>query len=652
MQQYSSFLTDAERHQLLVEWNDTRVDYPKDKCIHQLVEEQVERTPDAIAVVFGDKQLTYRELNERANQLACYLQSLGVGADMLVGICVERSLFTIIGLVAILKAGGAYVPLDPAYPQERLTHMLQDAQVSVLLTQESLKAKLPAPEARVICLDTEWEAQDVQSNPTSNVAPHNLAYVIYTSGSTGKPKGVAMPHAPLCNLLFWQLEQSQASVGSRTLQFTPIGFDVSFQEIFATLISGGTLVLIADEVRRDPISLLHVLEDSKIERLFLPFIALQQLAEAIGQSPRYANATEKLVPSALTEVITAGEQLRITPAIAQWFSQASNCTLHNHYGPSESHVVTAFALTGSPQEWAVLPPIGRPIANTQIYLLDEQMQPVPPGEAGELYIGGDALARGYLNRPDLTQERFVVSPFKLSERLYKTGDLARYLSDGQIECLGRIDRQVKIRGFRIELEEIQAVLDGHTNVRTSAVIDREDVPGDKRLVAYIVPNPEQIPTAGQLRRFLQEKLPEYMVPSAFVAIEALPLSPNGKLDRQALPKPAKRQNESENFVAPSTAMETTLAQIWCEILDIDSVGVRDNFFDLGGTSISAFQVVTQVREQLKLDLKTVKLFEYPTIADLAKYLSEGESEQPTQNAQTRAQQQKAAYARRQQLIKR
>jgi amino acid adenylation domain-containing protein len=644
MQQNSSVLTDAERHQLLVEWNDTQVDYPK-KCIHQLVEEQVERTPDAIAVVFGEKQLTYRELNERSNRLAHYLQSLGVGADVLVGICVERSLFTIIGLVAILKAGGAYVPLDPAYPQERLTHMLQDAQVSVLLTQEHLKVKLPAGDARVICLDAEWEAPEATTNPTSNVAPHHLAYVIYTSGSTGKPKGVAMPHAPLCNLLFWQLEQSKAGVGSKTLQFTPIGFDVSFQEIFATLISGGTLVLIADEVRRDPISLLHVLNDSRIKRLFLPFIALQQLAEAI--------AAEKLIPSALKEVITAGEQLRITPAIAQWFSQAPNCTLHNHYGPSESHVVTAFTLTGSPQEWAVLPPIGRPIANTQIYLLDEQMQPVPLGASGELYIGGEALARGYLNRPDLTQERFVTNPFKSGDRLYKTGDLARYFNNGQIECLGRIDRQVKIRGFRIELEEIQAVLDGHTNVRTSAVIDREDVPGDKRLVAYIVPNPEQIPTAGQLRRFLQEKLPEYMVPSAFVAIETLPLSPNGKLDRQALPKPAKRQNEvSENFVAPSTAMETNLAQIWCEILDIDSVGVKDNFFDLGGTSISAFQVVTQVKEKLKLDLKTVKLFEYPTIADLAKYLSEGESEQPTQNAQTRAQQQKAAYARRQQLIKR
>lgn len=616
----------------------------KIKCIHRLFEEQVEITPDAIAVIFNDTRLTYRELNYRANQLAIYLQRLGVGPDALVGICVQRSLFTIIGLIAILKAGGAYVPLDPAYPQERLTHMLKDAQVSVLLTQEHLKAKLPAGEARIICLDTEWEAPEATTNPTSNVAPENLAYVIYTSGSTGKPKGVAMPHAPLCNLLFWQLEQSQTGVGSRTLQFTPIGFDVSFQEIFATLISGGTLVLIADEVRRDPISLLQVLEDSRIERLFLPFIALQQLAEAI--------AAEKLIPNALKEVITAGEQLRITPAIAQWFSQAPNCSLHNHYGPSESHVVTAFTLTGSPQEWAVLPPIGRPIANTQIYLLDEQMQPVPMGASGELYIGGEALARGYLNRPDLTQERFVANPFKPGDRLYKTGDLARYLSDGQIECLGRIDRQVKIRGFRIELEEIQTVLEKYPNVKTSAVIDREDVPGDKRLVAYIVPNPEQIPTTGQLRRFLQEKLPEYMIPSAFVVIETLPLSPNGKLDRQALPKPAKRQNEASEFVAPSTAMETTLAQIWCEILDIDRVGVKDNFFDLGGTSILAFQVATQVRDKLKLDLKTVKLFEHPTIAALAKYLGEGESEQPTQNAQTRAQQQKAAYARRQQLIKR
>ncbi|PAX59716.1 non-ribosomal peptide synthetase [Brunnivagina elsteri] len=641
-----SLLTAFEKHQLLVEWNATKVEYPKDKCIHQLFEEQVERTPEAIAVVFEEKQLTYRELNEQANELAAYLQTLGVEPDVLVGIYVERSVEMIIGVVAIVKAGGAYVPLDPAYPQERLAHMLEDSRVSVLLTQTTLKEKLPYLNTQIVCLDSNWEnLADQTRSLKSNVTPDNLAYVIYTSGSTGKPKGVAMPHAPLMNLLFWQQKQSNAGIGTKTLQFTPISFDVSFQEIFSTLGTGGILVLIDNELRRDPVGLLYFLKNNAINRLFLPFIALNQLAEAI--------AIEKKFPTDLKEVITAGEQLRITPAIFQWFAQAPNCTLHNHYGPSESHVVTAFALTGSPQEWAVLPPIGRPIANTQIYLLDEQMQPVPLGEAGELYIGGDALARGYLNRPDLTQELFVANPFKSGERLYKTGDLARYLSDGQIECLGRIDHQVKIRGFRIELEEIQAVLDGHTNVRTSAVVDREDLPGDKRLVAYIVPNPEQIPTPGQLRRFLQEKLPEYMIPSAFVVIEALPLSPNGKLDRQALPKPAKRQNETSEFVAPSMAMETTLAQIWCEILDIDRVGVRDNFFDLGGTSISAFQVITQVREKLKLDLKTVKLFEYPTIATLAKYLGEEESEKPTENnAQTRAQQQKAAYARRQQIIKR
>jgi amino acid adenylation domain-containing protein len=364
-------LTDIEKHKLLVEWNNTYRDYPQDKCIHELFEATVEQTPEAVAVVFEGEQLTYRELNARANQVAHHLQSLGVGPEVLVGICVERSLEMVVGVLGILKAGGAYVPLDPAYPSERLTFMLEDTQTSVLLTQARLVESLPPNSPRVVCLDTDWEviAFHSHSNPQRRVTTNNLAYVIYTSGSTGRPKGVAMSHRPLCNLLFWQLESSTVSAGAKTLQFAPLSFDVSFQEIFSTWCSGGTLVLISEELRRDVVGLLHFLSEKAIERLFLPFVALQLLAEvADGQ---------QAVPTSLREIITAGEQLKITRQIANWFTKLKSCTLHNHYGPSESHVVTAFTLTDSPSDWPALPPIGRPIANTQIYLLSAQLQPVP-----------------------------------------------------------------------------------------------------------------------------------------------------------------------------------------------------------------------------------------------------------------------------------
>jgi amino acid adenylation domain-containing protein len=481
----SELLTDTKKHKLLVEWNNTTSDYPQDKCIHELFEATVERTPLSIAVVFEGEQLTYRELNARANQLAHYLQERGVGPEVLVGICVERSLEMIVGLLGILKAGGAYVPLDRSYPPERLAFMLENSSVQVLLTQQQLVESLPLHQAHIVCLDTDWEviARQSEENPASGVMPDNLTYVIYTSGSTGKPKGVAMSHRPLLNLIEWQLQNSTLPDGAKTLQFSPISFDVSFQEIFSTWCAGGTLVLISDEVRRDAVQLLHFLKLEAIARLFLPFVALQQLAEvADGQ---------EVVPTSLREVITAGEQLQITRQIANWFTKLNNCTLHNQYGPSESHVVTAFTLTGSPSSWPALPPIGRPIANTQIYLLDEQLQPVPIGVPGELYIGGIPLARGYLNRPDLTEQRFIPNPFsdKPGERLYKTGDIASYLPDGNIEYQGRSDSQVKIRGFRIELGEIEATLWQHTAVREAVVVAREDVPGDnKRLVAYVVQN--------------------------------------------------------------------------------------------------------------------------------------------------------------------
>jgi len=510
-------LSAAERHKILVEWNNTQTDYPKDKCIHQLFEAQVERAPNAIAVVFEEQQLTYDELNRRANQLAHHLQSLGVSPEMLVGICVERSLEMVVGLLAILKAGGAYVPLDPTYPKERLAFMLADAQVPVLLTQKRLVEGLPEHQAQIVCLETSLPNFS-DKNPVSEVTPSHLVYVIYTSGSTGKPKGVMMRHGSLSNLITWQLQQSFVSGDAKTLQFAPISFDVSCQEIFSTWCSGGTLVLVSERVRKDSMMLLRFVTEQAIERLFLPVVALQQLSDVVAKGLG-------TVPATLREIITAGEPLQITPAIANWFKKRPHVTLHNHYGPSESHVVTAFTLTGSVTDWPTLPPIGRPIANTQIYLLDKDRQPVPIGLSGELYIGGVNLARGYLNRPELTAEKFITHDNLIPHqqiRLYKTGDLARYRADGNLEFLGRIDHQVKIRGFRVELGEIEVVLAQHAAVQQAIVIVWESHQGDKRLAAYIIPNRKVAPTPTELRHFLKEQLPDYMVPAAFVMLEKLP----------------------------------------------------------------------------------------------------------------------------------
>ncbi len=623
-------LTASESQQLLVEWNDTTIDYACNKCIPDLFEEQVARTPDAVAVVFVDErseasrrvdqQLTYQQLNCRANQLAHHLRSLGVSADVLVGICVERSLEMVVGLLGILKAGGAYVPLDPEYPQDRLSFMIKDAQPRVLLTQQHLVEKLQQHTSQLVCLDTDRQllTQLNQHNLISGVQGDNLGYVIYTSGSTGQPKGVAMNQSALCNLILWQLENTTISDGVKTLQFAPVNFDVSFQEMFSTWCSGGTLVLIREELRREPLALLSLLTEKAVARVFMPFVGLQQLAEVAVES--------ESVTSHLQEIITAGEQLQMTPAICNWLRQLNECTLHNHYGPSESHVVTTFTLSHSAKSWPLLPPIGRPIANTRIYILDQYLQPVPVGVPGELYIGGASLARGYLNRPDLTVEKFIDNPFDNSKlncpksKLYKTGDKARYLPDGNIEYLERIDFQVKIRGFRIELGEIEAVLSQHSHVQASCVIAREDPPGDKRLVAYIVPQPEVIPTVSELRSFLKDKLPKYMVPSVIVILESLPLTPSGKVDRRALKAPEPILQLSEKFVAPRTPTEEMLALIWAQVLNVELVGRHDNFFELGGHSLLATQLISRVRSSLVVELPLRSLFVAPTIAELSPHI--------------------------------
>lgn len=612
-------LTEAERHQLLVAWNNTQTNYRRDQHIHELFETSVAKNPDAVAVTCGDQQLTYSELNAQANQLAHYLQSLGVAPEILVGICIERSLAMVVGVLGIIKAGAAYLPLDPAYPQERLAFMLEDTKAPVLLTQQHLLEKLPQHRAKVICLDRDQErlARHSADNPINSVQSDNLAYAIYTSGSTGKPKGVAMTIRSLANLLCWHLEHAAWSKPAKTLQFAPISFDVSFQEMFSTWCTGGTLVLISEAVRRDVMQLLQFLAATGIERLFLPFVALQQLAEVAN--------TQQVILTNLRDVITAGEQLQITRQIANWFVKLKHCTLHNHYGPSESHVVTAFTLTGAVHDWPILPPIGRPIANTQIYLLDHQFQPVPIGLAGELYIGGVSVARGYLNRPEITAEKFIPDPFshRPGMYLYKTGDLARYLGDGNIEYLGRIDNQVKIRSFRIELGEIESLLNSHPSLLSVAVITREDTPGDKRLVAYFVPKPELTPSVSELRRFLKLQLPEYMVPAAFVRLEAMSLTPSGKIDRKGLKAPEKGDIETAaTFVAPSTENEKRIAAIWQELLHIDSIGIDDNFFELGGHSLLAVQLIVRLKEVFGVEIPLRLIFDAPTIAQFNQALAQ------------------------------
>ncbi|HYG80159.1 MAG TPA: amino acid adenylation domain-containing protein, partial [Pyrinomonadaceae bacterium] len=479
-------LSADERRLLLDVWNDTRADYGG-ACVHEAFEARAAESPEAVAVRFGGRQLTYGELNARANGLARHLRSLGVAPEVPVGLCVERSVEMVVGLLAVLKAGGCYVPLDPAYPHERLSLMLEESGVPVLLTQGHLAEKFSGRAARVVLLDADARefGDEGAENVSGGATPDNLVYVLYTSGSTGRPKGVAMTHRAVFSLLRWQ-EQSGALTGAAaTLQFASLSFDVSFQEVFTTLSAGGTLVLITEQVRRDPSALLRLIGEERVERLFVPFVALQQLAEVAG--------AENVYPASLREVVTAGEQLQVTPPVITLFRQLGACALHNHYGPTETHVVSSFVLTGAPSRWPALPPIGRPVANAKLYVLDANMQPVPQGVAGELYIGGAPLARGYLNRPELTAEKFLPDPHADApgQRLYKTGDRARFLADGQIEFLGRLDHQVKIRGFRVEPAEIEVALGQHASVREAAVVVNEDVPGDRRLVAYVVPDDKQ-----------------------------------------------------------------------------------------------------------------------------------------------------------------
>jgi amino acid adenylation domain-containing protein len=609
-------LASGEGSQLLAEEDAADTPDNPDACVHGLVMAQAARTPQAVAALFRGEPLTYGALAARARRLAVRLRAAGVGPSVPVGLCAGRSLGMLAGVLAILEAGGACLPLDPEYPADRLALMLEDAAAPVLLTQTALAGRLPAGRARVLLLDHEEEGDDggggVEEPGASPVppTPDDLAYVIYTSGSTGRPKGVAMPHRPLVNLIDWQRRTSGLAPGARTLQLASLSFDVSFQEIFSTWCAGGTLVAVPEETRRDVPRLLRLLARERVERLFLPPVALQQLAEGEGAAE---------LP-ALREIITAGEQLAITPAVASFLARLEGCRLRNQYGPSETHVVTEHALAGSPEDWPALPPIGRPIAGARARLLDRHLRPVPAGVPGELYLGGVALARGYLGRPDLTAERFLPDPEggAPGARLYRTGDVARLRPDGVLQFLGRADHQVKIRGFRVELAEVEAALERAPGVRRAVVAARQDVAGaPRRLVAYLLVA-DPAPELAVLRVFLRQALPEHMLPSAYVTLDALPLTASGKVNRRALPPPDDaRPDVGSAFVAPRTDLEEDLARIWRGVLRVDRVGVTDDFFDLGGHSLLATQVLSRVRDAFGVEVPLRRMFEAPTIADLA-----------------------------------
>lgn len=607
-------LTPPEQRQLL-DWNNTEADYPRATLLHHLFQNQAEKTPTAVAVTFATESYTYQELDQRANQLAHYLQQLGVGPDALVGLCLERSLEMLVGLLGILKAGAAYLPLDPAFPTERLNFMLNDARCPVLLTQKHIANQLstfttsPTQKYTTLCLDAEWEmiGRMPQTPPLCLSTADNLAYIIYTSGSTGRPKGVQVLHRAVVNFLHAMKQQPGMTADDTLLSVTTLSFDIAVLELFLPLSVGGEVVLVSRDVAMDGKQLQEKLAASQATMMQATPATWRMLLAAGWQGDQ-----------ALT-ILCGGEVLPL--ALAEQLCEKGK-SVWNLYGPTETTIwSTIYPVKGNETKVSV----GSPIANTQVYLLDAQMRPVPIGIPGALYIAGDGLARGYLRQPSLTAARFIPNPFsqKPGERLYRTGDQGRYLPDGNIEFLGRDDHQVKVRGFRIELGEIEAALNHHPDVAGAVVTTYQDASESHSLVAYVVPVQEQSPTADSLRDHLRETLPDYMVPAAFVFLESLPLTPNGKIDRQALPAPGRDQFVGAlAFVAPSTPFEEVLAEIWEELLRLEAVSIHDNFFNLGGHSLLATQVVSRVRDRFEIDLPVRALFESPTIAKLGTHIEQ------------------------------
>jgi len=608
-------LTAAERRQMLFEWNDTSKDFSSEQCVHELFEAQVRSTPEAVALVAGEQQLTYAELDRRAEQLARRLKTLGVGPEVRVGICCERSPEMIIGLLAILKAGGAYVPLDPAYPQERLAFMLQEAQAAVLITQKKFLANsnLPLAACHLLCVDADWEsfAPENAQNPQSPIAPENLAYVIFTSGSTGQPKGVMIQHRSLVNFVQTASETFAVTPSDRVLQFASISWDTSIEEIFPCLTRGATLVL-RTEAMLDQEVFLPACRDLQVTMYDLPTAYWHELIERLRW--------RELPPSSRLMII--GGERALPERVKTWHDLVTlPVQLMNTYGLTEvTAIATSCDLPPQRESAAREVPIGKPIGNVKTYVRSRQdgRQPAPVGVIGDLSIGGAGIARGYLNRPDLTAERFVPDPFASAPggRLYQTGDQARHRRDGNLEFFGRLDHQIKIRGFRLELGEVEAALAQHPAIVEAVVMNRARQSGEAHLVGYAVSGEK--PAVSDLRRFLLQKLPEYMLPQAFVFLEKMPLTPNGKVNRQALPEPEHLRPELEDhFAAPRTPIEEKLAAIWQKILGINRAGIHDNFFELGGHSLLAIQVVSRIREAFNVEVPLRSLFEASTVAELA-----------------------------------
>ncbi|HYP26767.1 MAG TPA: amino acid adenylation domain-containing protein [Blastocatellia bacterium] len=602
-------LAEAERRKSLFDWNDTSVDYGPEGRIHELFEAQAERTPDATAVVFEQQRLTYAELNRRANQLARYLQEMGVGPESLVGICLERSIEMVVAILGILKAGGAYVPLDPDYPRERLAFIIEDARVSVLLTKRGVAPELARDGAKVVCLDNEWEeiAKQEAENPAGEVMSQNLAYVIYTSGSTGRPKGVMIEHHGICNRLQCGRQAHPMDESDGMLQATSFSFDVSVLEIFAPLVAGARLVVARPGGTGDPGYLVRLMAEQKVTVAhFVPSLLRVLLDEPGIDECRH-----------LRQVVAGGEPLQ--GEIKDRFFARLDAELYNLYGPTEASVNATLRLC-EPGGGQGIVPIGRPLANVRIYILDSYLQPAPIGIPGELHLAGVGLARGYLDRPDQTAEKFIPDPFgdEPGARMYKTGDVVRYLQDGNIEFISRVDGQVKVRGFRIELGEVESVINAHAGVRESVVVVREGKSDDKLLVAYIVPEQEPAPEASELRSYLRNRLPDYMVPSSFVTLHSLPLTPNGKVDRRALLALGQAvSGAGSEFVTPRDLIEFQVARIWAEVMGVDRVGVRDNFFESGGHSLLAVRLMARIRQCFGKELPLSALFKGATVEHLA-----------------------------------
>lgn len=606
-------MEEAERRQVVEEWNRTEADYPRDKSIVDLITEQVARTPDQIAIVFEDQRLTYAELDARADQLSRWLASIGVGDGSLVGVCAHRSMEMVIALLGIFKAGAAYVPFAPDLSPQRLEFLLQDTQASLVITQAALKSVLSPFNVRTLSLDTEWvqveQAARLGTVERAKPAAQDAAYVIFTSGSTGQPKGVVNTHAALCNRLWWMQQRYVLGEEDVVLQKTPYTFDVSVWEFFWPLMAGATLVVASPDGHHDSQYLTDTIAEHRVTTVhFVPSMLASFLNDAAVDQCR-----------SVRRIICSGEELTIETQY-RVFQQMPWAELHNLYGPTEAAIdVTSWRCR--PESGARAVPIGRPISNVKIYILDQHQNPVPIGVAGELHIGGVALARGYLNRPELTSQKFIQNPFARAERLYRSGDWARYRRDGVIEYGGRLDFQLKLRGCRIEPGEIEFHLRRHAAVRDAVVLAGERAGSDKQLVAYVVPCPQSSVQAAELRSWLKPCVPDYMMPAVFVVIDELPLNTNGKIDRRLLPEPESAHAEGE-YIEPRTEMERAIAAIWSEVLRVERVGAGDNFFSLGGHSLMATQVISRVRQSLNIEVPLAAIFQAPTVAEFASVTAE------------------------------